>query len=278
MVSRELNIIFVIVLTLNITIMKIYEPTGRAREYSPLALNYFKGCDHGCKYCYVQPMLKRFNSNYDHSNVSCDLNIDELEKSIIRLSREDRKKQVLLSFTGDPYCGYESWQTREVLNVLLKHQIHTAILTKNPGKAIKDIDLFTQFENFKIGSTLTFYDDQKSKEWEPGAPTSRERIKGLIWLQQRGIKTWVSFEPVVIPSESIALMEEVVQFIDHVKVGKLNNYNGLDKNIDWSKFLFDAVFILRKAEVNFYIKKDLAIHNNGVYISGDEINEDFLNI
>ena len=258
--------------------MKIYEPAGRAREYSPLALNYFKGCDHGCKYCYVQPMMRRFNSNYDHSNVSCDLNLNELEKSIIKLSREDRKKQVLLSFTGDPYCGHESGQTREVLNVLLKHQIHTAILTKNPGKAFKDINIFEQFEHFKIGSTLTFNDDKKSKEWEPGAPTSKERIKGLKELQQHGIKTWVSFEPVIIPSQSIALMEEIIPFIDHVKVGKLNNFNGLDKKVDWPRFLFDAVLTLRKAGVKFYIKNDLAIYNKGVYLSGDEINEDYLNI
>lgn len=29
----------------------IYQPKGAAREYSPLALNYIKGCDHGCIYC-----------------------------------------------------------------------------------------------------------------------------------------------------------------------------------------------------------------------------------
>jgi DNA repair photolyase len=258
--------------------MKIYEPTGRAREYSPLALNYFKGCDHGCKYCYVQPMMKRFNSNYDHSNVSCDLNLVELEKSIKILSKEDRQKQVLLSFTGDPYCNFESGQTRQVLEVLLKYNIHVAILTKNPIKALNDIDLFKQFEHFKIGSTLTFYDEKISKEWEPGAPTSKKRVEGLRTLQQNGIKTWISFEPVIIPSESIALIEEVVLFADHIKVGKLNNYKGLDKDVNWSKFLYDCVYLLRQSGVKFYIKKDLAQYNNGLYLSGNELNEDYLNI
>lgn len=27
---------------------KIYEPKGKAREYSPLVLNYYKGCSHEC--------------------------------------------------------------------------------------------------------------------------------------------------------------------------------------------------------------------------------------
>jgi len=257
---------------------KIYEPTGRAREYSPLALNYFKGCDHGCKYCYVQPMLKRFNSNYDHSQVSCGLNLNELEKSILKLSKEDREKQVLLSFTGDPYCGFESGQTRQVLEVLLKHQCHIAILTKNPEKAKKDIDIFKKFEYFKIGTTLVVADEKQRIEWEPGTIHSNKRIEALKYFQENGIVTWASFEPVIHPEHSLLMLEKVLSFIDHVKIGKLNNYKGIDKDVDWGKFLFDAVYLLRQSNSRFYIKKDLAQFNNGLYLSGNELNEDYLNI
>jgi len=41
-------------------------------------------------------------------------------------------------------------------------------------------------------------------------------------------------------------------------------------------FLFDAVRICGNAQTKFYIKKGLAIYNNGVYLSGNEINEDYL--
>jgi DNA repair photolyase len=258
--------------------MKIYEPAGRAREYSPLALNYFKGCDHGCKYCYVQPMLKRFNSKYDHSIVSCDLNLKELENSIIKLSKEDREKQVLLSFTGDPYCGFESGQTRQVLEVLLKHQIHVAILTKNPEKAKKDIDIFKKFNHFKIGTTLVVADEKQRQEWEPGTILSSKRIEALKYFKENGIITWASFEPVIYPEHSLSMLESVLPFIDHVKIGKLNNYKGIDKNVDWSKFLFDSIYLLRKFDARFYIKKDLAQFNKGLYLAGNELNEDYLNI
>ena len=30
----------------------IYEPKGAAREYTELALNIYRGCTHGCIYCY----------------------------------------------------------------------------------------------------------------------------------------------------------------------------------------------------------------------------------
>lgn len=258
--------------------MKIYEPAGRAREYSPLALNYFKGCDHGCKYCYVQPMMRRFNKDYDHSKVSCDLNLVELEKSIKLLSKEDRQKQVLLSFTGDPYCNYESGQTRQLLEVLLKHQVHVAILTKNPEKALKDIDIFKKFNYFKIGTSLTIADEKQRIEWEPGTIHSSKRIEALQKLSENGLITWASFEPVIYPEHSLILIQKVLPFIDHIKVGKLNNYKGLDKEVNWSKFLYDSVYILRQSGVKFYIKKDLAQYNNGLYLSGNELNEDYLNI
>jgi hypothetical protein len=31
----------------------IYQPTGLAWEYAPLAASPYRGCGHGCKYCYV---------------------------------------------------------------------------------------------------------------------------------------------------------------------------------------------------------------------------------
>lgn len=258
--------------------MKIYEPAGRAREYSPLALNYFKGCDHGCIYCYVPPMMNRFNPAYNHADVSIDLKLDELEKSILKLSKEDRQKQVLLSFTSDPYNGHENGETAKVLAVLLKYQIHTAILTKNPEKAIRDIDIFRKFDHFKIGTTLVVADEKQKEIWEPGTIHSTRRIEALKQLRDEGLITWASFEPVIFPEHSLIMIEKVSGWIDHVKVGKLNNYKGLDKKIDWGKFLFDAVYILRKNRMKFYIKKDLEVFNRGVYLSGDETNEDHLNI
>ena len=109
--------------------IKIYEPRGRAREYSPFAMNYFKGCDHGCSYCYVPRMMKVFNSQYCHDDVS--VNMAGLWKEAERFSKSKNSgKQVLLSFTGDPYCGLESGETRDVLCAFHEHDIHCSVLTK----------------------------------------------------------------------------------------------------------------------------------------------------
>ena len=60
----------------------IYEPKGKAREYSPLALNLYDGCDHGCKYCYVPKIKQRFKPAYDHESVRPRSNIIENLKTI----------------------------------------------------------------------------------------------------------------------------------------------------------------------------------------------------
>jgi len=256
---------------------KIYEPTGRAREYSPLALNYFKGCDHGCKYCYVPNMLGRFNSNYKHENVSKPTDFSKLKESARKM--KGCGKQILLSFTGDPYCNSENGETRQVLEILNFYNHKVAILTKDPEKALKDIDVIRQFgARIKVGTTMTFDNEKDSMLWEPGAASPESRIKGLRKFSEEGVITWSSFEPVIVPGQSLNMLLKISGFINHVKIGKLNNYQGLDKKIDWGKFIFDSVRICRDKGVPFYIKNDLAVHNNGVYLSGNELNEDYLNL
>ena len=81
----------------------IYEPQGAAREYSPLALNYVRGCDHGCVYCYVPKMMKRFDAGYVHSEVYMKEE-GVLKKEILASCRKFRnsERQVFMSFTTDP--------------------------------------------------------------------------------------------------------------------------------------------------------------------------------
>lgn len=269
----------IFVYTIKTNNMNIYEPAGRAREYSPLALNYFKGCDNGCEYCYVPPMMKRFNANYNHSDVTAKIDYLEIAKSAKKF--KGCNKQILLSFTGDPFCNFETDETLRILEILNNYGHKVAILTKNPTKALKYIDLIKDFgKRIKIGSTLTFDNETDSKKWEIGASTPAERINGLRLFAENGIKTWASFEPVIIPEQSLSMMSNVAPFIDHVKIGKLNNYKGLDKMIDWNDFIEKAVKIMDENNMRkrFYIKNDLLLHKKDVYLYPEEINSEYLDL
>lgn len=180
-------------------------------------------------------MLGRFNANYKHGEVSAPASLRELELSAKKM--QGCNTQILLSFTSDPYSGGEG-VTGEVLKILNEYGHKVAILTKNLAGAIADLSIIRSFgDRIKVGATLTCRTESDSLEWELAHSLPADRVEALRELASWGIKTWASFEPVVIPEQSLALLDEVSAFIDHVKVGKLNNFRGLDKKTNWSKFL-----------------------------------------
>ncbi|MBC8569857.1 radical SAM protein [Zongyangia hominis] len=237
----------------------IYEPKGRANEYSPYACNLYLGCTHGCKYCYAPHALQRTAENYFYS--------PSPRKNVLKILEKDLQKkaydlQILLSFIGDVYCETtdNNQTTRNALILLNSYHTPVAVLSKGGNRMLKDIDVFQSFgKRICVGSTLTFFDDEKSLAWEPGAASPDERIQTLKVLHESGIRTFASFEPVIEPSESLRLIEKTLQddSVDHYKIGKLNNYRGLDKGIDWQEFLKNVLALLRPAKKQIYIKECL---------------------
>ena len=259
----------------------IYEPSGAAREYSPLALNYIKGCDHGCVYCYVPKMMKRFNSNYIHSEVY----IKEEETLMKDLKRSCKKfqnseKQVFLSFLTDPYSHFnnDSKLTRKVLLMLLNHNVPVSILSKGGRNLLQDLDVFKLFgENIQIGGSLTFTSDEDSLKWEKNGALPKDRFETLKIMHENGIKTWASMEPVIYPEQSLEIMELTSCYVDSYKIGKLNHFKKHEDKFDWTKFLTDSVKIMRKHNKLFYIKKDLLQYKEpSLYLNDYETDMDYL--
>lgn len=255
----------------------IYEPKGRAREYSPLALNIYMGCTHRCKYCYAPSCIQKAREEYycipsPRKNLTTNLR-KELEK----IGKGGIKKQVLLSFVGDVYCETtdSNKTTREVLEMLLEYEIPVAILTKGAIRCLNDLDIFKKFgKHIQVGTTLTFDNTRDSLEWEPGASTPNERYIMLRELHNNGIRTFVSFEPVIYPDQTLNLARKTLQYVDVYKIGKINNYRGIDKEIDWHSFLGDIVGIMRDAGKEFYIKEDLAKFAGSLILTEEEVNAD----
>jgi len=257
----------------------IYTPKGRAREYSPRALNIYMACSHGCKYCYAPTFRRTTLEEYTQRPWPRKDIAKNLEKE---LSRGDvPKEQVLLSFIGDVYCdAMDSNQaTRDCLEVLSAHKVPVAVLTKGGNRALKDVDVFKTFgEHIQVGTTLTFASVSDSREWEPNAALPRERCNMLKTLHDEGVKTFVSMEPTIDPRQTIGLIRHTLDYVDVYKIGKINNYNGIDKTIDWTTFLSEAVEILRDAGKQFYVKHDLREAAHSVRLYGNEVLPDEHNV
>ena len=251
----------------------IYAPSGMAKEYSPYACNLYIGCTHCCRYCYAPHTLQRTPREYfiippPRRNV-----LEYLEQD---LQRQRYTKQILLSFVGDVYCQNtdNSATTRAALQLLNQYNAPVAVLSKGGKKMLRDMDVFQAFgERIMVGATLTFMDAKKSRQWEPGASLPEDRLETLKTLHDAGIRTLASFEPVVDPAESLRIMERTLQdnSVDHYKVGKLNNYKGLDKDHDWKGFLREVIAMLRPAGKQIYIKKCLYELAPDVELREDEV-------
>lgn len=235
----------------------IYRPAGRAAEYSHLAANLYVGCSHSCMYCYV-PDVMHNNNFFTKQTVRKDV-LYQLQREAPNFAGTDER--VLLCFTCDPYQPLDDTEqiTRKAIEILRDNDVPFQVLTKGGMRAARDFDLYGSCDVF--GTTLTFLDPQKSKLHEPNAALPAERIEAIEKAKSEGIETWVSLEPVIDARQSLEIIRQTHQIVDHYKIGILNH---VASNINWRKFGIQAVNLCREFETDYYIKKDLAKHLDGI--------------
>lgn len=226
----------------------IYKPKGAAAEYGDYAVNIYTGCPHRCYYCFAPGVLHRDREAF-HSCVEPRKDIvTELRR---KLEREKiTGKLVHLCFTCDPYpTGHDTTATREVIQTLKEFGNHVQILTKGDGS--RDFDLLDGGDWY--GVTISC-DHRTAATAEPWAASPNRRLARLEAAWMRGIRTWVSFEPVLDPAAVLDCIRRCNRFIDRVKIGKLNYH---PSSIDWAKFGRDAEITCQEMGLDYYIKKSL---------------------
>lgn len=218
----------------------IYEPKGKAKEYGDYAINIYTGCPHECFYCFAPNVLHREKEKF-HSCIAPRENI--VEETRKQLEREHiTGKLIHLCFTCDPYpCGYDTTPTREIIKAIKESGNNVQILTKGDGS--RDFDLLD--ENDWYGITL---DGTECK-----API-KARLDSLAEAHSRGIKTWVSFEPVTDERQFFISLHCASLIVDKVKIGKLNYH---PSDIDWKSFGEKAEALCKSLGLDYYIKDGL---------------------
>ena len=235
----------------------IYTPKGKAKEYGDLAINIYTGCPHGCYYCFAPSVLRKDKETF-HKNVEPRAGIVEAVKR--QLEREKiADKLIHLCFTCDPYPrAFNHEATREIIKAIKETGNHVQILTRNVAMASFDFDLLD--ENDWFGTTIT----GATREQEPNAP-SDDWYKFVILdrAKKQGIKTWVSFEPVLNASYVLGCIIDHGNRIDKIKIGKLNYH---PSHINWCEFGHKVEALCKEKGINYYIKEDLrkAMENGGL--------------
>jgi DNA repair photolyase len=234
----------------------IYAPKGQAGEYAPLATNPYRGCGHGCAYCYVPLVTRQPRPEFDAGAVVRNGYLDRLRSDAWKYQAAGIGGQVMLSFTTDPYHPGDTDTTRQVLGILADHGLCFCTLTKGGTRALRDIDLFRP-ERDAFASTLTTLDDAFARTWERKAAVPGDRIAALKAFRERGIFTWVSLEPTLNIEHSLRIIDATHEFVELYKVGRANYLKQITETTDWKGYTERVIDKLNALGKMHYIKKDL---------------------
>jgi len=218
----------------------IYQPAGRAREYAPWALNLYRGCDHGCTYCYA-PAIVRIDRAEFHAHPTPYRDIlHRVERAAKRAS--GHVERVLLCFTSDPHQHLDSQTglTGQAIEILHCNGIKVTLLSKGGWRSMIDIERLGPGDAY---ATTLACPQSRVAEWEPNAAPISQRLDALEHARYHGADTWISFEPVIWPWATLELLSLAQGLITHCKVGPLNYANRLPAHlraqvpeVDWVQF------------------------------------------
>jgi DNA repair photolyase len=167
------------------------------------SLNPYRGCEHGCVYCYARPTHEYLglSAGWDFESM---IFVKTLAPQLLRkeLSSPKWKPQVLVvSGVTDCYQPFErKFQiTRQCMEVLLDFRNPAAIITKN--KLItRDIDIFKQmaeYDGISVTVSVTSLDPHVARAMEPRASTPTNRLKAIEEMAKAGIPVNVNVAPIV---------------------------------------------------------------------------------
>jgi DNA repair photolyase len=237
----------------------IYAPKGQAGEYAPLATNPYRGCGHGCAYCYVPLVTKQPRPEFDRGAEPRADFLKRVEADARKYQAAGVTEQVMLSFTTDPYHPGDTTLTRKTLRILRDRGLAFCTLTKGGRRSERDIDLF-RTDRDSFASTLTSLDERFSRKWERGAADPADRIAALRMFRECGIFTWVSLEPTLDVEASLAIIDATHGFVDLYKVGQANYLKEITRTTDWRDYTLRVIERLHRYEKRHYIKRDLQPH------------------
>jgi DNA repair photolyase len=189
---------------LHVTAKRIlnHVPTS-SRAPANWTINVYRGCSHGCVYCFARPTHEylgfNLGSDFDRKIV---VKINAVEK--LRAELDDphwRGEPVAMGTNTDPYQRAEAKYrlTRGVLEALADHSNPFSILTKSP-LVTRDLDVLVaaaQRAKVSVNFSIATLDQRMWRASEPGTPNPLRRIDAMAKLADAGIRTGALMAPIL---------------------------------------------------------------------------------
>jgi DNA repair photolyase len=168
------------------------------------SINPYRGCEHGCIYCYARPAHAYmglspgldFESKLFFKPEAAKLLEKELSKPGYRCER------VHIGGNTDPYQPIERKLkiTRSVLEVLDRFNHPLSVITKS-NLITRDIDILGRMAQRNLAGvaiSITTLDRKLARDMEPRAATPGRRLDAVKALTEAGVPVAVMFAPVIL--------------------------------------------------------------------------------
>jgi DNA repair photolyase len=185
-----------------------------------VSLNPYRGCEHGCAYCYARP-------THEYLGFSAGLDFEQTILAKPQAPRLLRKalssprwvpQTIAMSGGTDPYQPVERRLgiTRGCLEVLSEFRNPVAIITKN-RTVIRDLDLLRVLADVgavNVAVSVTTLDRELQGRLEPRTSSPRRRLEAIATLAEAGIPVSVMVAPIIpglTDHELPAILEEAAR-------------------------------------------------------------------
>ena len=168
-----------------------------------LSINPYRGCEHGCIYCFARPT---------HSYLNLSPGLDFETKIVAKVNAAERLRDALarrgyeprllnLGSATDAYQPVERRLriTRRVIEVLAECGHAFSLVTKSSGVE-RDLDLIAPMAQRQLAAvyvSITTRDGALARIMEPRAAAPQRRLRTIEALAKAGVPVGVSVSPVI---------------------------------------------------------------------------------
>ncbi|MGQ0530982.1 MAG: PA0069 family radical SAM protein [Panacagrimonas sp.] len=181
------------------------------------SLNPYRGCEHGCVYCYARPAHAYMDLS---PGLDFETRLFYKQEAAKLLEKELRKPgytpaMVSLGANTDPYQPVEKTYrvTRSLLEVLSAYRHPVGIVTKGAALIGRDLDLLAEMASAKLAMvaiSITTLRDELKRSLEPRAASPGSRLRAIRLLSEAGVPVIVMASP-MIPFINDAELEAILE-------------------------------------------------------------------
>lgn len=168
-----------------------------------LSINPYRGCEHGCIYCYARPT---------HSYLNLSPGLDFETRIVAKVNAAERLREALRARNYEPLLlnigsATDAYQpverrlriTRSVIEVLQEFRHPFSLVTKSAGVE-RDLDLIGPMAAQRLAAvyvSITTLDPELARVMEPRAASPQRRLQTIRALSAAGVPVGVSVSPVI---------------------------------------------------------------------------------